>query len=76
MNRHFQAKQAKYLKFHVIETTASILTKFGVTRDHQVVIVGGTSRRSTNPRWRMAANLKKSVKSPFMCDRLTDLDEI
>jgi len=31
VNRRFQAKRAKYLKFHVIETTASILTKFGVT---------------------------------------------
>jgi len=27
-NRRFQAKQAKYWKFHVIETTASISTKF------------------------------------------------
>ena len=31
VNRRFQAKRAKYSKFHVIETTASILTKFGVT---------------------------------------------
>jgi len=31
VNRHFQAKRAKYWKFHVIETTASILTKFGTT---------------------------------------------
>ena len=28
VNRRFQAKRAKYLKFHVIETTASISTKF------------------------------------------------
>jgi len=28
VNKRFQAKQAKYWKFHVIETTASILTKF------------------------------------------------
>jgi len=27
----FQAKRAKYWKFHDIETNASILTKFGVT---------------------------------------------
>ena len=31
MNRRFQAKRAKYCKFHVIETNASILTKFGKT---------------------------------------------
>ena len=31
VNRRIQAKRAKYWKFHVIETTASILTKFGTT---------------------------------------------
>jgi len=31
VTRRFQAKLAKYWKFHVIETTASILTKFGIT---------------------------------------------
>ena len=31
VNRRFQAKRPKYWKFHVIETTPSILTKFGVT---------------------------------------------
>jgi len=31
VNRRFQAKRAKYWKFHVIETTVSILTKFGIT---------------------------------------------
>ena len=31
VNRRFQAKRAKYLKFHVIETTASISTKFCTT---------------------------------------------
>ena len=29
MNRRFPAKRAKYWKFHVFETTVSILTKFG-----------------------------------------------
>jgi len=33
VNRRFQAKRAKYWKFHAIETTASILTKFGTTID-------------------------------------------
>jgi len=31
VNRRFQGKRAKYWKFQVIELTASILTKFGVT---------------------------------------------
>ena len=31
VNRRFQAKRAKYWKFHVIETTASISTKFCTT---------------------------------------------
>ena len=31
LNRRFQAKRAKYWKVHVIEPTASILTKFGTT---------------------------------------------
>ena len=31
VNRRFQAKRAKYWKFHVIETTASISTKFCAT---------------------------------------------
>ena len=44
-------------------------------RDHQVVVVGGPNRRPTNPRWRTAAILK-TVKSPYVCNRLTDFDEI
>ena len=43
---------------------------------HQVVVVGGPNRRPTNPRWRTAAILKKSVKSLYLCNRLTDFDEI
>jgi len=46
-------------------------------RDRQVVAVGGPNRRPTNPRWRTAAILKKKpVKSPYLCNRLTDFDEI
>ena len=43
---------------------------------HQVVVVGGPNRRPTNPRWRTAAILKKSVKSLYLCNRLTDFDKI
>jgi len=41
-----------------------------------VVVVDGPSRRPTNPRWRAAAILKKGFKSPYVCDRSTDFDEI
>jgi len=34
--------------------------------------VGGPNTRSTNPRWWTIAILKKAVKSPYLCDRLTD----
>ena len=63
VNRCFQAKQAKYWKFHVIETNASISTKFCTTIETNknsswVVPIGG---RPTNPRWRTAAILKKPL---------------
>ena len=44
-------------------------------RDHHVVIVGGPTRYPTNPKWRTAAILK-NVKSPYLCDRSADFDEI
>ena len=64
VNRRFQAKRAKYRKFHVIGTTASISTNFCTTigpRDHQEVVVGGHNRWPINPRWRTAAILKKKL---------------
>jgi len=44
-------------------------------RNHQLVVVGGPNKRQTNPRWRTAAILK-TVKSPFLRNRLSDFDEI
>jgi len=44
-------------------------------RDQQVVIVGGPNTRPANSRWRTAAILK-TVKSPYLGNRLTDFDEI
>ena len=41
-----------------------------------MVIAGSPSGRPTNPRWRTAAILKKNVKSPYVCDRSIDFDEI
>ena len=77
VNRRFQAKRAKYWKFHVIETTASILTKFGTTTEttkwsSTVVPVGAKQIQDGGrlPFW------KKTVTSPYLCDRSTDFDEI
>jgi len=44
-------------------------------RDQQVVIVGGPNTRPANSRWRTAVILK-TVKSPYLGNRLTDFDEI
>jgi len=45
-------------------------------RDHQELVAGGPNRRPTITRWRTAAILKKTVKSPYLCNRLTDFDKI
>jgi len=45
-------------------------------RDHEVVVAGDPNTRLTNPRWWTAAILKKNVKSPYLCNHLTDVDEI
>jgi len=44
-------------------------------RNRQLVVVGGPNKRQTNPRWRTAAILK-TVKSPYLRNRLSDFDEI
>ena len=59
VNRRFRVKRAKYWKFHGIETTASILTKFGTTID--------TTKRSRH--------LEKSQKSRYIRNGLTDFYE-
>jgi len=79
MNRRFQAKRAIYWKFHFIKTTASILTKskFGLTiettkESSWVVRIGAQQIQDGGrpPFW------KKNIKSPYLCDRSTDFDEI
>jgi len=45
---------------HIIQTAASIPTKFCSDKDHQMPFVGGPHTRITNPRWRTAAILEKS----------------
>ena len=77
MNRHFQAKRAKYWKFHVLETTASISTKFCTTiettkKSSWVVPIGAQQIQDGGrpPFW------KKTVKSLYLCNRLTDFDKI
>ena len=76
VNRRFHHKQAKYWKFHVIETTASILTKSGITIETTkwiswVVPIGAQQIQDGTrpPFWR------KTVKSPYLCDCSTDFDE-
>ena len=77
VNRRFQAKRAKYWKFHVIETTASISNKFlHNDRDHQVVTVGGPNRRQQIQDRGRPPFWKKNVKSPYLRNGLTDLYEI
>ena len=77
VNRRFQAKRAKYCKFHVIETTASISTKFcttigTITKSSRVVPIGAQQIQDGGrpPFW------KKTVKSPYLCNRLTNFDKI
>jgi len=43
-------------------------------RTERAVIVDGPKVSPSNPRWWTAAILKKTVKSPYLCNRLTDLD--
>jgi len=60
MNRRFQAKRAKYWKLHVIETTASISTKFCTMSGHR----GWSQSCPVNPKWQTATILKKK---PLNC---------
>ena len=74
MNRRFEAKWAKFQKFHIIETTASISTKFCTMIETTVVIVGSPNTHPTNRRWRMAAILKKTLNALYL--QPFDFDEI
>ena len=38
--------------------------------------MGVHNTRQTNPRWRTAAILKETVKLPYLCNRLTEFNEI
>ena len=76
VNRRFQAKRAKYWKFHVIETTASISTKFCKTIEtikwsSWVVPVGTQQIQDGDGR-----HFEKTVKSLYLWNRLTDFDKI
>ena len=77
VNRRFQAKlEKKYWKFHVIDTPASISTKFCTTMEtikwSSWVVPIGTQQIQDGGR----PPFKKTVKSPYLCNRLTDFDEI
>ena len=62
-NRRYQAKRAKYCH-----------RNYSIYYNH-VAIVGGPNKSPTSPRLRRAA-IFKTVKLPYLCDRLTDFDEI
>ena len=77
VHRRFQTKRAIYWKFHIFETPASISTKFCTTMEtikwsSWVVPIGAQQIQDGGrpPFW------KKTVKSPYLCNRLTDFDEI
>ena len=76
VNRRFQAKLKKFGKFHVIETPASITTKFCTTMEtikwSSWVVPIGTQQIQDGGR----PPFKKPVKSPYLCNRVTDFDEI
>ena len=77
VNKRFQAERAKILKVsyyrnYIIDFNQILHND----RDHQVVIVGCPNTHPTNPRWRTAAILEKNVISPYLCNCLTDFDEI
>ena len=76
VNRRFQAKLAKYWKFHAIETTASISTKF-CTKIETIKNSSGWSQSAPN-KSKMAdgRHFEKTVKSLYLCNRLTDFDKI
>jgi len=69
VNTHFQAKSAKYPKFHIIETTTDYNQILHTSKDHQICFMGRPETGQTHPRWWTAAILKneKNVTSqqPF-----------
>jgi len=76
VNRRFQAKRAKYWKFHVIETKASISTKFCTTIETKRTRHGWSQSAPNKSKMADGRHLKKTVKSLYLCSRLTDFDKI
>jgi len=67
VNRHFQAKCAKYSNFCIINTTNQILHS---DKDHQILVVGRPKICPKNPKWRTPAILKQVYLLTLM-DRAT-----
>ena len=62
VSRRFQAKRGKILKVSCYRNCCIDFNEiWSNDRDHQVVNVGGRSRRPTNPRWRTAAIMEKPL---------------
>ena len=60
VNRRFQAKQQNIESYILSKLAHRFRPNFDRDRDHQVVIADGLNTRPTNPRWRIAAILKKT----------------
>jgi len=56
MNRHFQAKRAKYSYYRNCSMNSNHILH--TSKDHKICFMGGLEMRKTNPRWRTAAILK------------------
>jgi len=62
---------------HLEKSQKSRYLRNGLTDLYEILYADAKCKISnlTNPRWRTAAILK-TVKSPYLCNRLTDFDEI
>ena len=76
VNRLFQAKLAKYCEFHIIETADRFQPNFA-KRQRPPSGHRGWSQYAPN-KFKMAdgRHLAKSVKSLYLCNLLTDFDDI
>jgi len=75
VNRHFQAKHAKYSNFCIIKTTAAIKILHS-DKDYQILFVGGPKIRSTNPKWRPAGRHLEKNKLLYLSNGSTNFDDI
>jgi len=73
---HYSSITRKIIKTCVLSKLSIPMKFLHNDKDHQMPFLGGPNRRITNPRWRTAAILEKSKKSPYLSNGLTDRHEI